>query len=80
MDDVVRECICDGFLNNCGYGDRKVGTNVPYWYTSTKMFIAYSAVPGEAAHPGCTNWMRNDIRPSDMRLDYLAVVKECDNV
>ena len=20
-DDVVRECICDGFLNKCGYGD-----------------------------------------------------------
>ena len=39
-DNVVGECICDGFLNNCGGGDQKVRMNIPYQYTSVELCTA----------------------------------------
>jgi hypothetical protein len=75
MDDVVGKCIHVGFLDNRGGCDRKeVRMNIPYQYTGTKQFVSYPTVPGEATHPGGASWVGNEVRPSDMRYDYLAEV------
>ena len=80
MDDVVRECVCDGLLDNRGGSDGVVKTIVPYQYTGTKKFVTNPAVLGEATHPVYVNWVGSNIRPRNTRLHYLAVVEEGNNI